>query len=101
MASQMKCSNNWATGPRILYVFNLSVHSRKIPSKWKEAHIIPIFKKGKEKSKLESYRPISLLSCTDKLLGMIINKRLVWHLELNNLLVPRQTGYRQHHSMED
>jgi len=85
----------------LLYIFNLSLHSGKFPSKWNDAHIIPIFKNGKEKSKPESYRTISLLSCTGKLLERIINKRLVWHLESNNLLVPTQTGYRQHHSTED
>jgi len=85
----------------LLYIFNLSLHSGKFQSKWKDAHIIPIFKKGTEKSKPESYRTISLLSCTGKLLERKINERLVWHLESNNLLVPTQTVYRQHHSTED
>ena len=85
----------------LLQIFNLSWHSGKFPSKWKEAHIRPILKKGKDKSKPESYRPISLLSCTGKLLERIINKRLLCYLESNNLLVNTQTGYRQHRSTED
>ena len=85
----------------LLQIFNLSWHSGKFPSKWKEAHIRPILKKGKDKSKPDSYRPISLLSCTGKLLERIINKRLLWHLETNNLLASTQTGYRQHRSTED
>jgi len=85
----------------LLLIFNLSWHSGKFPSKWKEAHIRPIPKSGKDKSKPESYRPISLLSCTGKLLERIVNKRLLWHLESNSLLAPTQTGYRQHRSTED
>ena len=85
----------------LLQIFNLSWHSGKFPSKWKEAHIRPILKKGKDKSKPESYRPISLLSCTGKLLERIINKRLISYLESNSLLAPTQSGYRQNHSTED
>lgn len=85
----------------LLQIFNLSWHSGKFPSKWKEAHIRPILKKGKDKNNPESYRPVSLLSCTGKLLERIINTRLLWHLESNSLLAPTQTGYRQHHSTED
>jgi ribonuclease HI len=85
----------------LLQIFNLSWHSGKFPSKWKEAHIRPILKKGKEKSKPENYRPVSLLSCTGKLLERVINARLLWHLESNHLLTPTQTGYRQHHSTEE
>ena len=45
----------------LLYIFNLSWHSGKFLTKWKEVHIIHIFKKSKEKSKPDSYRPIYLL----------------------------------------
>ena len=85
----------------LLQIYNLSWHSGKFPTKWKEAHIKACLKKGKDKSQPESYRPISLLSCTGKLLERLINKRLLWHLESNNLLSPTQTGYRQHRSTED
>jgi hypothetical protein len=85
----------------LLMVFNLSWHSGKFPSRWKEAHIRPILKKGKDKGKPESYRPVSLLSCIGKLLERIVNKRLLWHLESNSILADTQSGYRQHHSTED
>ena len=85
----------------LLQIFNLSWHSGKFPSMWKEAYICPILKKGKDKSKPESYRPVSLTSCTGKLLERIINKRLLYYLESNDLICPTQTGYRQHRSTED
>ena len=85
----------------LLQVFNSSWHSGKFPSRWKEAYIKPSLKKGKDKNKPESYRPISLLSCTGKLLERLVNKRLLWYLESNNLISPSQTGYRQHRGTED
>ena len=85
----------------LLSVFNQSWHSGRVPTKWKEAHIRPIPKKGKDKRQTGSYRPISLLSCVAKLLERIVNRRLMWHVESNKILTSTQTGYRQHHSTED
>ena len=61
--------------------------------------MIPIQKKGK--SKTEAYRPISLTSCIVKLLERIINARLKWFLESEQLLAPQQAGFREHHCSED
>ena len=58
--------------------------------------IIPIHRKGKNKSDPKSYRPISLLSCLGKLLERVINRRLISFLEEQKLLSPTQTGYRKH-----
>ena len=85
----------------LLSVYNQSWHTGTVPTSWKKALVRPIPKKGKDKRDPTSYRPISLLSCTGKLLERIINKRLLWHLEVNSALAPTQTGYRQHRSTED
>ena len=63
--------------------------------------MIPVYKKGKDKNKPASYRPISLTSCVVKILERIINVRLLWHLETENILVPEQAGFRQFRSTED
>ena len=63
--------------------------------------MLPIHKKGKNKNDAKSYRPISLTSCIGKVLESMINKRLVWHLESNQIITPQQAGFRQHHSTED
>jgi hypothetical protein len=31
----------------------------------------------------------------------MVNKRLIWHLESKQPLMPQQSGFRQHRSMED
>ena len=85
----------------LLKIFNSSWKTGSVPQCWKEADMIPIQKKGKDKSKAQNYRPISLTSCLGKLMERLINTRLVWHLEANQLLSPEQAGFRQHRSTED
>ena len=85
----------------LLKIFNHSWIKGVVPAVWKEAIVIPVPKKGKDKKNPRSYRPISLLSCVGKLLERMINRRLINHLESNNVLFPTQTGYRKHRSTED
>ena len=84
----------------LLKIFNHSWMKGVVPAVWKEAIVIPVPKKGKDKKNPCSYRPISLLSCVGKLLERMINRRLINHLESNNVLSPTQTGYRKHRSTE-
>ncbi|CAG2245306.1 unnamed protein product [Mytilus edulis] len=51
----------------LLDIFNLSWRQGQVPQCWKEAIMMPILKKGKNKSKASSYRPISLTSSCCKL----------------------------------
>ncbi|KAL8604432.1 hypothetical protein ACOMHN_042261 [Nucella lapillus] len=86
---------------KLLTLFNNSWKTGHVPQSWREAYMVPIHKKGKDKARADSYRPISLTSCVGKLLERMINSRLVWHLEKNNIINPKQAGFRQHHSTED
>ena len=85
----------------LLEIFNKSWKSGQVPQSWREAHMVPIHKKGKDKTNTGSYRPISLTSCVGKLLERMINSRLIWHLESKKLLSKCQAGFRQDHSTED
>ena len=85
----------------LLELFNESWKTGSVPAMWKKAIIIPIHKQGKDKKNPNSYRPISLLSCLGKLMERVINRRLLFFLENNNILSPTQTGYRRHRSTED
>ncbi|GFO18263.1 RNA-directed DNA polymerase from mobile element jockey [Plakobranchus ocellatus] len=60
-----------------------------------------IHKKGKEKTKAESKRSISLTSCLCKMMESIINTRLMWCLEKDNILMDEQAGFRQNRSAKD
>ena len=63
----------------------------------KEAIISPRIEISKE---LSDYRPVSNLSIVSKLLERLVVKRLVVHLEANNLLPSKQSEYRKYHSTE-
>ena len=52
-------------------VLNLSLKEGAIPFKWKEANMIPLFKKG-FRIKLQNYIPVSLTSVICKLLENLI-----------------------------
>ena len=63
--------------------------------------MMPVHKKGKDKSKSSSYRPISLTSCVVKTMERVVNGRLMWFLESNKILSEQQAGFRQFRSTED
>ena len=65
----------------------------KFPEDWHKAVIIPIPKPGKDKTEATNYRPIALTSCICKTLERMINDRLVWFLESNNLISKNQAGF--------
>ena len=44
---------------------------------------------------------LSLTSCVGKVVERMINTRLMWHLETNNLIAKEQAGFRQNRSTED
>ena len=86
---------------KLLQLFNESWRTGTVPQAWKEAIMIPVHKKGKDRAKAESYRPISLTSCTGKLMERLINTRLMWHLEDKQHISPEQAAFRQNRSTED
>ena len=79
----------------LLKMFNHNWMKGLVPAVLKEAVIIPVPKKGKDKKNPCSYRPISLLSCVGKLLERMVKRRLISHLGSNGVLSPTQTGYRK------
>nr|KAG5710141.1 hypothetical protein BaRGS_006660 [Batillaria attramentaria] len=86
---------------KLLDIFNLSWTEGQVPQCWKEAKMIPVLKKGKNRTKVLSYRPISLTSCVCKTMERIINQRLQWYLEKDSIITPEQAGFRRYRSTED
>ncbi|XP_060600600.1 uncharacterized protein LOC132754030 [Ruditapes philippinarum] len=79
-------------------IFDTSV----IPSDWRKAIICPILKdKSSDKRLPLNYRGVSLLSCVGKLYSSLINKRITFYLENENLLADEQNGFRRGRSCED
>ena len=79
----------------LLNVFNTIWINNTFPDTWRETTIVPIPKTGKDTTNPQNYRPISLTSCLCKTMERIINSRLTWYLEKNNLITNLQTGFRK------
>ena len=73
----------------------------EFPPAWRDAIVVPIPKPGKDSQYANNYRPISLTSCLCKTMERIINDRLVYYLEKNNLLTALQSGFRKSRSTTD
>ena len=72
-----------------------------IPQAWRTAEVVGIPKPGKPKKSPENYRPISLTPHLGKVYERILNKRLNYFLEKNNIIPKCQSGFRKHRSCAD
>ena len=85
----------------LLAALNEIWESSKFPDSWRVATIIPIPKPGKNSLSPSNYRPIALTSCLCKTMERMVNKRLVWFIESNNLYTNSQCGFRSQRSTMD
>ena len=63
--------------------------------------VVPVPKTGKDPTSIASYKPISLTSTMGKSMEQIINTRLNWLLETNNVIANEQAGFRIHRSTSE
>ena len=57
-------------------LFNMILNKGIVPESWSSGIIIPLYKKKGEKSNIDNYRGITMMSCLDKLFTSVINARL-------------------------
>jgi hypothetical protein len=67
-------------------IYNSMLRMSYYPIMWKFAHIIMIPKPGKPANEVNSYRPISLLPVTLKLLEKLLLKRIINDLDLSTVI---------------
>ena len=84
----------------ICFVFNNVLESGIYPDKLKIAVIKPLFKHG-DKTAIENYRPISLISNFSKILEKIIKNRLTKYVSKHNIIAETQYGFQEHKSTND
>ena len=83
-------------------LFNMCFKYGKIPSEWGKSIIIPIPKSSTADPRDPlSYRGISLAPCAYKLYCHILNERLVFWLEENDIIHDEQNGFRKNRSTLD
>ena len=78
-------------------ITNMSFITGQFPTKGREAHIIPSYKKG-DKSECSNYRPISLLPNISKIIEKAMYTRIYNFLEKYNCLYKKQFRFRNSHS---
>jgi len=78
-----------AVAALLAIIFTQLFSVTKVPVKWKEAVITPVFKKGAA-GNVSNYRPISLTCVPAKLMELIIADCVLSYLMDNNLLHPAQ-----------
>ena len=81
-------------------IFAACLEEKKWPAAWKEANVVPVHKKD-SRTDPSHYRPISLLSIMGKVFERMVAAVLGQHLTDNNLLSPRQYGFRPGRSTSD
>ena len=79
--------------PSLTKLFNLCLSTCRVPDMWKHANVLPLYKKG-DRAHISNYRPVSLLSCTSKILERIVFKNLYNYIRDNNILTPHQSGFQ-------
>ena len=68
------------------------MNESEIPSDWKRANVVPLFKKG-NKNERQNYRPISLTSQVCKIFESIIKDSIMEHLIKYQLIASSQHGF--------
>ena len=85
--------------PILTRLYQYSLDFGEIPPDWKNAFVVPIFKKG-EKHVPSNYRPVSLTSIACKVLEHIVHSSVMRHFNKNQILTDKQHGFRARRSCE-
>ena len=83
----------------VTHIINISIITETVPAAFKDAKVIPLFKKG---STLDpgNYRPVSILNVLSKLLERAAHSQLSNYLEKRGLLFENQSGFRGGYSTD-
>ena len=82
-------------------IFNDIWKTGNIPKSCKKATVIPIPKPDKDHTDATNYRPIVLTNCICKTMQRMINDRLTWFFEANNIMTDYQSGFRHNRTTND
>ena len=84
------CSNS--ISPVLTRIFNISISTGNLPSCWKIANVVPVYKKG-NRCDLKNYRPIALTSIVVKMLESFVSDRIRDHFMTNGLMYTDQHAF--------
>ena len=90
-----------AMTPVYVSLFNIILKTGFIPDEWAIGKIRPIYKNKGDVTDHNNYRPITILSCLNKLFTAVFNERLTDLLDENDMLNENQAGFRKAYSTSD
>ena len=82
----------YSIAPSFSRLLKLSLSSTIVPKCWKQAHVLPIFRKG-DGSDFGNYRPVSLLNICSKVCEKLVFKYLFNLSRDNNVISMHQSGF--------
>jgi len=85
--------------PALTLIFQASLDQSKLPEVWKEALVVPVFKKG-NRSDPCNFRPISLTCICGKILEHVVHSNISKHLQRYEVLCDEQHGFRTNRSCD-
>ena len=85
----------------LLALINRSWRTGEIPALWRSGLIVPILKKAKPTAEVKSYRPVTLLCCTSKVMERMVAARLGFWQCRTGLVPPEQAGFQTGRSTAD
>ena len=80
--------------PYLMHLFNVCFNNGLFPEVLKVSKVIPIYK-SEDKTKVNNYRPISLLPSLSKVMEKLLVVRLTSFLNASGILYDRQYGFRK------
>ena len=86
---------------RYFYLMKFLVEIRAFPLHEGKLLLFPFPKPGKDPLNPSNYRPIALTSCLCKIMERMVKNRLVWYLEVNDILTKFQASFRKNRSAND
>lgn len=76
-------------------IFNVCKKEGKLSTEWKKGEWTPVFKRG-DRCMKENYRPLTVLSCVDKVFEKLLAKQITINFE--ECLADGLTAYRKNNS---
>ena len=97
ISSAKQCSKNFVKP--LAALINSSFREGVFPRELKKARVVPIYKTG-DKSLINNYRPISILSFYSKVFEKLMYNKLYNFIKANDILYAHQYGFRRGHSTQ-
>ena len=89
----------YVSAPVLTSLFNRSLQSSTFPNIWKSGKVSALFKSG-DHSVPNNYRPITIWPTVSKILEKAVHSQVCSYLEENQILTPKQFGFRPKLSIE-